>query len=226
MSALEAMASATKPRVLVSLILDAALDAEWTRLQSELAEAAQAELRVGPDPSASLANPRPRVADKARQMEDLRERVEASRVTFVFEGLDWPARLALQLEHPPRPGNRIDELRGYNTETYIAALIRASCVQVTSASDEGSEVPERLWDTFLPNLSFGQFDQLAQGATEANDGSPQVPPSAHFLLEPQDSEVSSQPPSPGTPARSDSEAGSRRTSRKSSGTRKAGSSAS
>lgn len=226
MGALEAMAAATKLRVTETLVLDGALDAEWTRLQIELGEASRVVLAGGSEPGASLADPRPRVTAVAQQMEEIREQVADSEVTFVFEALDWQDRAALQTEHPPRPGVRLDELRGYNADTYDMALIRVCCVQVTSSTDEGSEVPEALWDTFLPKLSSGQFQKLRAAANEANEGSPQVPPSARFLLETQDSEASSTQPSPGQARRrSGSKAGSRRTSpRSSSATKKAASS--
>jgi len=217
MGVLDTLAKASKARREVELILDTALEAEWFRLKEELADAADKDFQGG-----SLAMPATTAI--VNQLEEIREQVEASMVTFTFEQIGWAERVSLQAEHPPREGNRIDELRACNLETFTPAVIRATCTGVRGhGEDEPTTVPDETWDTLLPDLSYAQIDRLYAAATTVNDGLAKVPTSARFLLETKDSEASLARPGPGTSPPSASKAGSRRTSRKSSVTKKAAS---
>lgn len=217
MGVLDTLAAASKARRDVELILDTALETQWEALRQELAVAADADVQGG-----SLAMPA--TTEIVNRMEEIRERVEASEVTFTFEQLGWAERLNLQAAHPPREKNRLDELRGCNLETFTPAVIRASCVGVREhGEDEPTAVPDETWETVLPSLSYGQIDRLYIAATQVNDGLAKVPTSARFLLEMKDSGASLAQPGPGTSAPSASKAGSRRTSPKSRATKKAAS---
>lgn len=214
----------------VEIILDAALQAQWDELNRQLDDAITDDSKGVVGEGASLAMPATtRVID---EMDEIRERVLASRVTFRMEPVDWRARLPLQADHPPREGNLIDQVRGYNIETFTPALIRASCVKVVdSDGDEATDIPDEKWLNLLgdptadppvkPKLTANQVAQLFAGAQEADQGVTQVPPSARFLLDSQDFGASLAQPSPGTSPRSDSAGGSPRTSRKSSTAKKA-----
>jgi hypothetical protein len=229
MSALDRLAKATKARREVTLILDVALEAEWQSLRERLSEAADQDVlatmnAAGEVEGASMANAMPATTALVEQMEALREQVEASQVTFLFESLSWSDRIALQAAHPPREGNRLDELQGANLDTFMPAVIRATCFGVRDGDGEEPEpVPDETWDTLLPTLAFAQMQRLYDGAATVNDGLAQVPSSARFLLETQDSEASSQQPGPGTSAPSGTTGGNPRGSRKSSATKKAAS---
>lgn len=225
MSVLDKIDAATLPRRTVEIILDAAVEDEWRSLREQLPTAADEDVRAAmaaenDGQTASLA--RPATTKIATRMEELRETAAASRVYFVFEPLDWRKRVALQAENPPREGNRIDSMQGYNLDTYTPAVIRDSCVGVSET--EGGEltpVPEEKWLKLLGDpdndikgtMNYGQVNRLFGAAHQVNEGLSQVPTSARSLLETQDSGASLAQPSPGTEsAPSDSEAGSQPTS--------------
>lgn len=226
MGVLDTLGAATTGTVQVTLILDGALDAEWTRLSLELSNASQVDYDNG-----SLAMPATTAI--VEQMEAIRERVEASQVTFDFVPMEWPDRLTLMAKHPAREGDVVDQMRGYNVTTYISALIKASCVKVTDQQgDESTTIPDSTWTHLLgdpnanppvkPALAPGQVTRLHSAATDANQGASRVPPSARSLLVSQDSGASLAQPGPGkAPHRNGSEDGNRPGSPKSSTGKKA-----
>lgn len=221
MGVLDTLGNASQATKSVKLCLDAGLLAECDRLLREMEDAAAQDEKHG-----SLA--REMTTAVIEEYERVRERMAASEVTFEFRALDWTKRLALQAEHPPRKGNMVDQVQGYNVETFTPAIIKASCVSVTDAAgDTATKIPVKTWTGLFRKLNLPQIDMLFRAATHANDRVAQVPSSARFLLESQDSEASSMLQDPGkAPLPSGSEAGSRRTSRRSSATKKAASSGS
>jgi hypothetical protein len=219
MSVLDKFATASRVRRTYTLVLDAEAQAEHDRLTLSLDDAVSADQRDG-----SLADPTPNLRRRVEQMEALRERMLASRVTFAIEPLPWTERVNLQSLHPPRDGQRMDQVRGYNVETFLPALIKASTVSVADAQnpdDVATDIPDDAWDSLFATLNFGGVDRLAGLALDVNDEDVRVPSSARSLIESQDSGASSESPSPGTSAPSASEAGSRRSSTRSSTAKKA-----
>lgn len=228
MSVLDTLTHATPSRRTIKMCVDSAVDAEWNQLRDQLEEAAAQDQRTG---SLAMENTRG-IVD---QMETMRERVAASEVTFTLEQLEWTERLKIQALHPPRKDHIVDSVRGYNTDTYIPAIIKASVVSVTGADgDEATDIPDDVWTSLLGDpdqnvkgaLNFGQVERLYTMATAVNDTDTRVPSSARFLLGSQASEASSQQRGPGTSPRSGSAGGSRRGSPTSSATKKAASSGS
>jgi hypothetical protein len=226
----------------VSICLDAALEHEWDELQKQLPDAAKTDDEAAAslaDPEGSLADPMPATRVVIEKMEALRERMAASQVTFTFSNIPWTERLELQATHRPRTGNFVDSLRGYNTDTFTRALIQRCCTQVVDEDgDTLTEIPQDVWDSLLGRpatddteasagaLNWQQVNRLFAAAFKVTDGETEVPPTARFLLESKDSGASLAQPGPGTPPPSGSAAGNRSTSRKSSATKKAGSSVS
>jgi hypothetical protein len=226
-SALDVIRAATATRKAVTMCLDGALQAEWDKALEALDEAGRKDADSG-----SLALPASKAA--IDHLDALRDQVVASEVTFVFaaDRLSWSGYLRLQAEHSPREGNVLDKFRGFNVETFYPALIRATCATVSSADSEPETVPEDVWDVLLGDgdkpgsLNLKQVNNLISAADYVMNGETSVPPSARSLLKSQDFGASLAQPSPGESAPSDSAAGSRRTSRKSSTTKKATSSGS
>jgi len=213
MGVLDTIKQASRARRSVELILDAALEDEWLGLQSQLVAAADKDAETG-----SLA--RPATTELVERMEAIRDRVSGSRVTFLFEGVPWEQRMALQVAHPAREGNRLDKVSGFNIETFTPAIIRRACLGA-SADGEAEPTPltDEVWDELLGKLSYGQIDRLYAAAIAVNDGLTRVPSSARSLLGTQDSGASLAQPSPGTSRRrSASKAGSQRGSRRTSTT--------
>ena len=226
MSALDTLRAATPSRKTVTMCVDGALQAEWEAIQQELDEAARSDGQTG-----SLALPA--VTEVVDRLDAIRDRVLASEVTFLFERLGPWEEIALRADHPPREGNAVDRMRGFNIETFFPALIRASCVSVGKAGEESEAVPDDVWDALLGtaateetpavrgSLNTRQVNKLIAAADHVNSGETSVPPSARSLLESQDFGASLAQPSPGTSRPAASEAGNPPGSPKSSTTKKA-----
>ena len=215
MGVLDTLGAATAGSLDVTMIVDKDLHAEWGALNARLADAAG-----GTDPEASLASVN-RVVD---EMEAMRERVEASQVTFSFHQMNsWTDYLELQADHPPRQDKLVDKINGYNVATFPPALIRAACYAVTDHEGDRREredpgdpeqevLPEDTWSNLFRSFNSRQMNELYTAAKAVNDRTPAVPPSARSLLASQDSGASLAQPGPGTSAPADSKDGSRRTS--------------
>lgn len=226
MGVIDILDGATTGTKTVTLILDAALEERWLAISADLEKAAASDTDTG-----SLAMPE--TTRIVNEMEEIREQVEASQVTFHFAPMDWAARLALQAAHPPREGDAVDSARGYNVATFIPAIIRATCVKIVSHDgDESTVIPDATWAHLLGDaatdpptrstLTFGQVQRLFAKASATDEGVSRVPPSARFLLGSQDSGASLAQPSPGKGRpRSGSAGGSRRGSRSTSTGKKA-----
>lgn len=211
MSALDTLRAATPARKTVWLCMDAALEAEWDRTLAEYENAEDID-------HSSLE--KPRTLEMAERLDAVRDRMRASEVGFTFERVGPWQGLALQSQHPPRDGNPIDRIRGFNIETYYPALIRAACVSVSKRGEDPEPIPDEVWDSLLGKPAVGeipavvgtlntsQTNKLIGAAQHVNDGETKVPPSARSLLESQDFGASLAQPSPGPDqAPSDSMAG-------------------
>jgi hypothetical protein len=215
-SAVDTLRAATPTRKTVTMCMDGALQAEWERATEELDEAARNDAR------SSLAD-LPATTAVVDRLDEMRDRVQASEVTFLFERLGPWEDIALRADHPPREGNPVDRIRGFNIETFFPALVRASCVSVTGKdSPEPEAVPDDVWEALLGSpatedqparrgsLNTKQVNQLIAAAEYVNNGETTVPPSARSLLESQDFGASLAQPSPGTALPRNGSAGGKR----------------
>jgi hypothetical protein len=208
------------------MCLDGALQAEWDAAVEAIDDAARSDAQ-----SESLALTMPASKAALEHLDGLAARVEANEVTFLFgaESLSWGEYLRMQADHKPREGNVLDRIRGFNVETFYPALVRATCVSVSSAGGEAESVPDDVWDTLLGDgdkpgsLNLKQVNNLIAGAEFVMNGETAVPPSARSLLKSRDFGASLAQPSPGESPPSGSKGGSRRTSPKSSTKKTAGS---
>jgi hypothetical protein len=222
-NALDTMKAASAARRQVTLCLDGALLAEHDELQKAYAQAVFRDQRDG----YSEKNPGPLTLAAADAMDEVGARMSASEVAFTFQRLPWAERLALQADHPPRDSNVRDAMEGANTETYMPALVKASCVAVKGDDGETvTDIPDDVWDTVFGQLQIGQFETLFAAAKNANDQAAMAPFSARAFLTSQDSGASSKSRKPGVSPSNGSKAGSRPGRRKSSATMKAESPAS
>lgn len=231
MSVLDTLKAATPARRKVRVILDAALQAEWDDALDALQEAVRSDKTR--DPGASLADV-PAVTGAREHLDEIRGRIAASEVVFEVEQLDWRQRLAIQAQHMPRRGHAIDETRGWNSDTYPPAIIKATVVKIVGRGplgepDETTDIPAEVWDHLLgvparepdpddPDdegqpaikaaLNLRSIMDLQSAAESANDKVSAVPPSARSFLAIPGSGASSTQPGPGESAPDGSEGGS------------------
>jgi len=138
MGVLDTLRAASPSRKSVTMCVDGALQAEWDATKEELEDAGRADADSG-----SLALPA--LTEVVNRLDDLRERVVASEVTFLFEKMPWTSKVALQAKHPPRSNNIVDRIRGFNTETFYPALIKGSCVSVTGKDGDVAAGEAAAW---------------------------------------------------------------------------------
>lgn len=217
MGVLDTLNAASPNRRSVTIVLDGALQAEHDRKRTELDDAIAKDER---GEGASMADATPNTRRVLTELDEIRDRMAASQVTFIVEQMPWAKRIELAAEHPARDGEFADARRGFNVATFYPALIRASTVSVTDSTGETeTEIPEATWVHLLGNdekagaLPPAAVSKLTAAAMEVNEGTASVPPSARSWLEKLDSGTSSESPSPGPDqAPSDSTGGSPRTS--------------
>lgn len=147
-------------------------------------------------------------------------------VEFLLRAMGHTRQATLIVSHPPRDGNPVDKMLGYNPQTYYRATIRETCYAVKSGDetvalrdDAGSPVVgDDWWDGLFDNLNAKQFDKLFTSAWLL-DGEDAVPSSALDLLTSQPADESLTQPEPGESRPSGSAAGNRSKSRRTSTTK-------
>lgn len=149
---------ATPRETTVALCMDGALAAEADRIEAALDAAPVYR------PGASLADVDPRLA-LVRELDDLRETMAASEVTFRFRALPHKEYSDLLAAHEPRDGK--DE--AWNVDTLPADLIaRCSVDPVMSLEDVG---------TLFEVLNAAGRSALFTAAWKANNAGSVVPSS-------------------------------------------------
>jgi hypothetical protein len=90
----------------------------------------------------------------------LRAEVEAASLTLTFRGLPYADYNRLILAHPPRVGNKSDEVWAFSTLTFFPALLQACLVDPVMSAAQ--------WDRLLSVVTDLQFDELAGLAHKLN----------------------------------------------------------
>lgn len=156
--------AAKLPEKTVQICLHNDLQAEFERLDRELAEA-----RNRPDESLAGTGAR----EIAEKIEALREQMRDHTVEFRMRARPRPEWKALIKAHPPRHEadgslHEDDKYIGVNTETFYEALVRASVVE--------PELDEEDWAALLDEaLTDRQFNDLAEAAWSLNRREVKVP---------------------------------------------------
>lgn len=151
-SDLDAWLSAGKrPEADVPICLVGDLAARYQATAEALVEAAS-------DPHRSIEDTR--AADLTAELEQLREQMEGATRTFRLRALPPNDYLDLQVAHPPRDGNEVDQRLGCNRDTFLPALVKAATVEPVLTDEQ--------WDTLLDKLSSRQWDELWVTAQQLN----------------------------------------------------------
>lgn len=151
------------PRERVVEIYPGDVEADLESLNAQIAEAAN--------------DPRPkRLADKSpalRLAEEYDALVEATReraIKVTLRAVPHRTYRQLQDAHPPRKGNKRDEVYGVNEDTFFPALIRASLVS--------PEVTDEQWDEFVSTVAAPALMRLSSTAFELATGEVALPKSS------------------------------------------------
>lgn len=125
-----------------------------TRYQTAL----EAFVAASADPNRSLDDQN--LADLAREVDALTEQWQAAGRTFTLRALPPDDYLDLQVKHPPRDGNEVDQRLGCNRSTMLPALVKACTVDPVLTDEQ--------WESLLGKLSSRQWDELWVTAQQLN----------------------------------------------------------
>ncbi|RCG31989.1 hypothetical protein DQ384_05455 [Sphaerisporangium album] len=152
------------PQKSVPLCLRADLQARFDSLERELRAAQRA-----PEQD-SLAGMGAAAREIATQIEATRAEMQRHTVEFRLQALPQKQWSDLLKKHPPRKGNKDDDMADYNVGTFpVAALAACSVSPEMTEEDAG-----RLVDA----ITNGQWARLNMALGELNNGGAEVPFSA------------------------------------------------
>lgn len=77
-------------------------------------------------------------------------------------------------EHPPRKGNRRDQIHGYNVDTFPSALVRLALVE--------PEVTDAQFDEWLATVGPARWGKVWDAVNRVNHGEIEVPKSSAVSL--------------------------------------------
>jgi hypothetical protein len=129
MGVLDTLDAATPSQESVTMCIDGKLQAEWDRVRERVETAGLEDADKG-----SLAMPE--LTKVANELDEIRQKMLDRQVTFLFQRMEWAERITLQAEHPPRPDNIGDQLRGFNAQTFYPELVKRSCLSVTDSTGD------------------------------------------------------------------------------------------
>ncbi|RSN65415.1 hypothetical protein DMH01_03290 [Amycolatopsis sp. WAC 04182] len=195
---------AKRPEKDVDLCLRGDLQAEWERLDAQLAEPST--------DTATLAVSKEQ-REIAKQVVALQEEMKDATLTLRLRALERHAWKKLRADHPPRDKDPHDRVMGINNDTFWDALVYVSLVSPKLDAERVARL--------LDSLTVSQFDKLTTATWNLNQEDVSVPfSSTASRIAPSSGATSRQRPSSES-AIDASSAGSRKKS--SSTTMKAGS---
>jgi hypothetical protein len=103
----------------------------------------------------------------ATQIKALQEQMADETQDFTIRAIPHGDWTALQAAHPPRADDPEDVASGYNRDDFAEALLRRSVVEPI--------LDEEDWAELLTVISQRQYDELCNGAWQANAGSVSIP---------------------------------------------------
>lgn len=149
------------PEAEVVLCLKGSLRTRWEQAERELRRL-QAEVAARVKAGADMLTDHGDVEDAAQAVRDAEDAMQAASVTFRLRGLSHVAFNELVLAHPPRPGSRVDEQRGWDASTFLPELVRRAVVE--------PELTESRWNRLVQTATDRQVDQLFDTAWSLSRG--------------------------------------------------------
>lgn len=158
----------TRKEVMVELCLRPDLLEEWEAAQQRLSEAlvddgAKGRLSSGGTSAASKK--------RAAEVVAIEVRIEEVAARFYLRGMPKDEWRALCDNHPPRKGNDMDFMAGYDRDGVADAAVRAcmydpifeDCTELGCDHEKCGS-----WQAFIKFINPSEWIELRKGATEAN----------------------------------------------------------
>jgi hypothetical protein len=186
-------------------------------LEDELAEL---ERQAAKRPGRNADKPDEALAAKSREVQEVEAEILATQVRITFRALSKDRWQALTEHHPPRPGNNIDQLTGYNGPATVDAAVRLcivdpvfeDCVDPdcthTWEGEDGSVGGCGTWQHFVKVCNPSEWLELKERTQSVNRGVIDAPKSALAAAVLTSLAPAAELPEPGEQAPSDSTDGS------------------
>ncbi len=164
-----------------SVCLRADLVAEFQAADEELER-----LQTAAAPTGNRLNPSNASGDsaevkaQARKVRKLEEQIVDSQVTFRFQSLNKNEWRALIDDHPPRKGNQMDYVVGYDRETVMDELARVCLIEPTFEdcdTDGCTHEDCGTWEQLLSVINPSEWAELRDTANLANSQVVEAPKS-------------------------------------------------
>lgn len=137
----------------------------WEEANDQLQELVASGMkppRVGSKPTDQI--------ELAKLVTELEAEIEANSATFRFRALPKDEWRALCDNHPPRKGNEVDSLVGYDRDAVLDEAVRRSLID--PVFDDES------WAQLVAVVSSGEWEELRKAANSVNRGVVESPKSA------------------------------------------------
>jgi len=118
------------------------------------------------------------IAEKIASLED---QIEAVQVTFKFEALPIHKYRAIADSNPPRRGDEIDQMVGYNRDAVLDRMVRASMLEPSfdDCEEDGCSHGDcGTWQQFVRVCNPGEWQELRNTVNSVNRGVVESPKSA------------------------------------------------
>lgn len=159
--------------------LRADLVAQFHEADAVLAQL-RAEAAASGNRLASGARETDEMRKQARVVRKLEQQIVDAQVTFTFTGMRKDEFRALCDDHPPRKGNHMDHMVGYDREAVVEAMVRQSLTAPTfeDCTDRECEHADcGTWQQLISVINPSEWGELRDTANLANSSVVDAPKS-------------------------------------------------
>lgn len=167
-----------KPRTGVAHIcMKPALVDEWQKANSDLIDSQTADAGNGRLAQGGTSTKTRKAAERVRELE---EQIEAADVAFTFRKLSKTRHSEICEENPPRDGNQMDLMVGYDRDAVDNAVVLEALIDPVFESCEKKNCPHEscgTWQQLLAFLGPGEWAEMVNVVRELNEAVTTAPKS-------------------------------------------------
>lgn len=159
-------------RETADICLNASLIADFQREDERLNELKlQVNVSNRMNPGAEVMAESDEYVAQAKAVRKIEQAIKASMVTFTFESMNKDEWRALLDNNPPRPGDRMDAVLGYDRDTVLDLLVRRSLVspEFADCDVDGCDHEDcGTWQQLMEIINPAEWGELRDAANLAN----------------------------------------------------------
>lgn len=115
---------------------------------------------------------------QANKVRDLEDQIKAAMIPFAFESMNKDEWRAMLDNYPPRKGDQMDHVVGYDRDTVMEQMVRRSLVspEFEDCTEDGCEHEDcGTWDQLLEFINPSEWGELRDTANRANSAVVEAP---------------------------------------------------